>query len=172
MKMTSAFFDRPAVQRSVDRATRGAISKSLAFVRTRQRSLIRKKKKVSSPGQPPSSHSSDPVASIRNILFAYDARTKSGIVGMVQLNGRRSMVDSGKELPELLEFGGTMRIFEASYDGRYWFSPSPRARRKLTAKHTRRRTAVMRPRPSAGPALKIESDAGNILSPWANVVRG
>lgn len=171
------FFDRPVVERAVDKATHRALSRSLAFVRKSQKSSIRRRKKPSEPGKPPSAHSRDPVASVKNILFAYDRRSKYGIVGMVNLNGRRSMVQSSKELPELLEFGGPMTITEiqSSWSGSWW-APSPRALKTIARKYPgvnkRKRNARMRPRPSAGPALEREAAAGNILSPWANVVSG
>ena len=170
MDWKDAFFDRKVVMNAIARETRRAISRSLAFVRTRQRSMLRRRKRVSDPGKPPSVHSRDPVATIKNILFAYDERTKSGVVGMVQVNGRRARIDSGQELPNLLEFGGRMEIYEQSFDGVNWYSPPPRRRRKLQNVKTRKRSARLRPRPSANPALQAEIEAGNILSPWANVV--
>jgi hypothetical protein len=176
MEMRNAFFDRKKVQDAFDKATRRAIVKSLAFVRRRQRSSIRRRKRISRPGEPPSAHSSDRVATVKNILFAYDQRTQSGVVGMVNLNGRRSNVNSNQELPDLLESGGPMRIPVMSYDGRTWFAPAPRRAKRIKRDRPwvkqRKRTARMRPRPSAGPALQHETEAGNILSPWADVVSG
>ncbi|MCD0460066.1 hypothetical protein [Roseiconus lacunae] len=175
-ELKNAFFDRQKVIGAVDRAARKAMSRSLAFVRRSQRSSIRRRKKVSEPGKPPSSHSSDPVASIKNILFAYDQQTKSGIVGMVKIHGRRTKVASQKELPQLLEEGGDLEITEVSFDGEQWYAPSPRRirniRRNSSNAQWRKRRARIRPRPSAGPALEREAEAGNIISPWANVVTG
>lgn len=51
------FFDRKAVLAAVDKATLRVLSKFGAFVRRRAKSSIRKRKKASPPGQPPSSHS-------------------------------------------------------------------------------------------------------------------
>lgn len=173
MDMKNAFFDKKAVVNSVDKATRTAISKSLAFVRRRQRSIIRRRKRPSRPGQPPSAHSRDQVATVKNILFAYDQRTKSGVVGMVKINGRQSAVSSGMELPGLLEAGGTVSILETSWNGVDWSQPSPRQMKRIDPRQrTRKRSVRIAKRPSAGPALQMEADAGNILSPWANVVTG
>ncbi len=174
-EMKNFFFDRKRVKDAMDKATRRALVRSLAFVRKVQRNSIRRSNKISEPGKPPRSHSNNPVASIKNILFAYDEQTKSGIVGMVKINGRRAKVNSNQELPDLLEFGGPMRIEEVRFDGQAWRSPSPRRIRKLQRDYPniryRRRQARMRARPSAGPALQKTNDAGMILSPWANVVK-
>lgn len=173
-EMKNFFFDRKRVKDAMDKATRVALVRSLAFVRKVQRNSIRRNKKISEPGKPPRSHSTRPVESVKNILFAYDEQTKSGIVGMVKINGRRAKVNSNQELPDLLEFGGPMRIEEVSWDAITWRSPSPRRIRKLRKDYPnvqyRRRAARMRARPSAGPALERANAAGMILSPWANVV--
>ena len=50
------FFDRDAVLKATDKAQRMALSKFGAFVRTRARSSIRKRKGVAPAGSPPSSH--------------------------------------------------------------------------------------------------------------------
>ena len=52
-----------------------------------------------------------------------------------------------------------------------WFLPSPRQARRIAPDQKRRKRSVrIAARPSAGPALVAEAAAGNILSPWANVV--
>lgn len=91
------FFDRAAVRDAVDRGTRRALSKFGAFVRTRSRSSIRKRKKVSEVGKPPSSHRGD---LRRLIYFAFDPARKSVVIGPTPF---------GKgEAPELLEYGGVV----------------------------------------------------------------
>ena len=61
------FFDRQRVM-SGDRATRKVFSKFGAFVRQTARSSIRKRKSISEPGQPPSSHTG---LLKRNIFFVF-----------------------------------------------------------------------------------------------------
>jgi hypothetical protein len=93
------FFDTAKVIKAVDKATRIVLSKFGAFVRTRSRSSIRKRKAVSTPGSPPSSH----VGLLRRfIFFSFDPETKSVVIGPAKLN---SVVDSAA-LPAL-EYGGT-----------------------------------------------------------------
>lgn len=168
-EMKKAFFDRQKINDAIDRETRKALSKSLAFVRRRMRSGLRRRKRASKPGQAPSVHATSPVATLKAILFAYDARTKSGIVGPIKLNGQRSLSTSSQALPGLLELGGQVTIPEESWDGTNWIQQR-RGRRVSSRKRTRKRRVRIAPRPNAEPSLRAEADAGNILSPWANVV--
>lgn len=93
---TKSFFDRAAVADAVDKGTKRALSKFGAFVRTRARSSIRKRKKVSEPGKPPSSHR----GTLKKLLFfAFDPVAKSVVVGPVPF--------SKAEAPPLLEYGGS-----------------------------------------------------------------
>ena len=90
------FFDRAAVQKSVDKATRKVFSKFGAFVRQRARTSIRKRKGTSPPGGPPYSH----VGLLRRfIFFAYDAQKKSVVIGP-------TLTREGSTAPRLLEHGG------------------------------------------------------------------
>lgn len=93
------FFDRQAVIRAADRGTRRALSRFGAFVRTSARHSIRKRKAVSEPGQPPSSH----VGLLRKLIyFGYDAARRSVVIGPTPLHGTA-------EVPPLLEYGGKAR---------------------------------------------------------------
>lgn len=99
MRIKSVFFDRPKVIKAVDRAKRQALSKGGAFIRQAARTSIRPRKGTSKPGNPPFSHE----GSLRRlILFGYDERTDSVVVGPV---GFRSST-----APNVLEFGGTTTI--------------------------------------------------------------
>lgn len=177
-KMVNAFFDRPAVQNAIDKETRRAISKSLAYVRTRQRSLLRRRKKPSAPGSPPSVHSRDPVATLKKILFAYNAATKSGVVGPIKLNQRQRLRAGGvATVSQLMEFGGRVLIEEQASEyalrkrGAAAWRRRDMRRSKRRGMVYRRRRANYPARPSARPALEMETQAGNVLSPWANVVQ-
>jgi hypothetical protein len=93
----AGFFDRPAVQSATDRATNRNLSRFGAFVRTRSRSSIRKRKGISEPGQPPSSH----VGTLKKfIFFSFESTTKSVVIGPTR-------TAEGGEAPALLEHGGT-----------------------------------------------------------------
>ena len=96
-----SFFDRKAVQQSVDHAGRKVLSKFGAFVRTRSRRSIRKRKASSQPGQPPSSHT----GLLRKfIFFGYDAQAQSVVIGPAKLNHKPGAA------PSVLEHGGTAVI--------------------------------------------------------------
>ena len=93
------FFDRSAVTRAVDRGTRKVLSRFGAFVRTGARHSIRKRKAISEPGSPPSSH----VGLLRKLIyFGYDPAKRSVVVGPTPLRGTA-------EAPPLLEYGGRAR---------------------------------------------------------------
>jgi hypothetical protein len=91
------FFDSAKVIKALDAATRRNLSKVGAFLRTRERSLIRKRKASAPAGSPPSSHAGD---LRRLIFFGYDLATKTVVVGPAPF--RKG------EAPRLLEFGGTV----------------------------------------------------------------
>jgi hypothetical protein len=121
------FFDTAKVIKAVDKATRVVLSKFGSFVRTRARSSIRKRKAISTPGSPPSSH----VGLLRRfIFFSFDPETKSVVIGPARINGTvdpRSL--------EALEKGGVSTIEERGKG---------------------RRDVRIRARPFMGPAFEAE----------------
>jgi hypothetical protein len=142
------FFDRKLVQREVGKENAKALSKAGAFVRKRARSSMRRRKASSPPGQPPSAHSKDPVASLKNILFAYDPRNMSVVIGPVLLSGKHGSV------PALHEFGGVATV---------------RRRGKQVGQATARQVRYPA-RPFMGPALVAE--APKFPSLWVSSAGG
>jgi hypothetical protein len=125
------FFDRLKVTRAVDSGVRKVLSKFGAFVRTDSRHSIRKRKAVSQPGQPPSSH----VGLLRRLIyFGYDANRRSVVIGPTPLRGTA-------EAPPLLEYGGRARlksrkgkVVSATYRARPFMGPAfEREKAKLPA---------------------------------------
>ncbi|MBI1375806.1 MAG: hypothetical protein GC159_24110 [Phycisphaera sp.] len=98
-EITKLFFDRQAVAGKVDRTKRKVLSRFGAFVRRTARRSIRKRKKSSPPGSPPSSHTG---LLKRFIFFGYDPGKESVVIGPVQLTQK-----GRGEVPHLLEHGGT-----------------------------------------------------------------
>lgn len=145
-KSKAMFFDRKAVERIVGKKTAKALSKAGAFVRTRARSSLRRRKATSAAGTPPSVHSSDSVATLKNILFALNPNNLSVVVGPVKINRRSSV-------PALHEFGGSQRITERGGRGR-----------------SRVRQANYAPRPFMAPALAAEAPKFPAL--WGGTVGG
>ena len=91
------FFDRKTVERSADRATTRVLSRFGAYVRQAARQSIRTRKRASSPGEPPSSHTG---LLKRFIFFVYDRAKRSVIIGPTRLAGKVL------QAPEALEYGG------------------------------------------------------------------
>ncbi len=141
LDVTRLFFDRQGVRDRVDRATRRVFSKFGAYVRRTARSSIRRRKKASRPGSPPSSHTG---LLKKFIFFGYDPAPGSGsvVIGPVRLsqNGRG-------EAPALLEHGG----------------------RTTLKRHGKRVRARFRGRPFMGPAY--EQEAPKLSAMWHDSVR-
>ena len=96
IRMREMFFDREAVIEAVGRASAKTLSKAGAYIQRRAKSSIRKRKRVSKPGEPPSSH----VGTLRNrIYFSFDPPTRSVVVGPTPMG-------SVGIVPPTLEFGG------------------------------------------------------------------
>lgn len=133
------FFDTKAVRGSVDKATRRALSKFGAFVRKSSRSSIRIRKAVSRPGAPPSSHTG---LLKRLILFGYDPRKRSVVIGPVRFTRR-----AGGEAPSLLEYGG----------------------RGTVTRFDKKKRATWSPRPFMGPAM--EKEKSKLPAIWRDSVK-
>ena len=155
MKVQKALLDVSKIQHGVDKEKRRATIKGLAFVRKRARSSLRRRKKASEPGSPPSVHAKG--RGLKTILFEYDNRTGGGRVGPVKLDGTNRLVINEKTAASTQEFGGKVRLRQRQRKGRKRQPP---------------RTVRYKPRPFMGPALEKEVEEGNIASPWANVVGG
>jgi len=125
-EITRLFFDKKSVTSQVDRTTRRVLSRFGAFVRRTARSSIRKRKRISEPGQPPSSH----IGLLKKfIFFGYEPRKRSVVIGPVRLSQK-----GRGEAPALLEYGGSTTL----------------------VRRGRRRRARFRPRPFMGPAFEKE----------------
>lgn len=179
MRIKHMFFDRKAVIDAVDKAKPAVLSKSGAFIRTAAKSSIRKRKKPSPPGKPPSSHT----GLLRRIFFAWDPSTKTVVVGPVKTNqvffdGQSQPVTG--TVPGVLEHGGQIktmqvlskRMFTGKYGGErdYWVRADLRSRRRLAGRPMRIKTSRINARPYMGPALKQESP--KLPPQWANSVKG
>jgi hypothetical protein len=96
IRLREMFFDRQAVVEAVGRANAKVLSKAGAYIQRRAKSSIRKRKRVSKPGEPPSSH----VGTLRNLIyFSFDPPSRSVVVGPTPL-GAVGVV------PPVLEYGG------------------------------------------------------------------
>ena len=104
-KVLGSFFDRDVVIRAVSKAKRQALSKAGSWVRQAARSSMRRVGKKARknyhavPGKPPRRHQG---GLYRGIVFAYDARAESVVIGPLRFN-----MDGGN-VPNVLEFGGDL----------------------------------------------------------------
>ena len=108
------FFDRLAVINAMDKKTRTVLRHAGGLTRKIARNSMRRRKASSPAGQPPSAHSKDKVATLKNILYAYDGRW-SVIVGPVGLNQKNEVPGVGLQpgvVPATQEFGGTIGHLE------------------------------------------------------------
>jgi hypothetical protein len=174
------FFDRAAVQKAVSRGNLRALAKAGAFLRTRARTSLRRRKKPSAPGQPPSVHSRDSFVTLKNILFGLEPQRQAVLIGPVGLGraGRSTAVVPDSTVPNVLEFGGQVSVLEEqlTYTDHgakvtRWIQANPRLRRVRNRDLPQRRRRVrIAPRPFMGPAL--EAEAAHIPEAWAGTVKG
>lgn len=111
------FFDREAVTTAVGKKQAGALARYSGYLRRVAQTSMRYRKGISPAGQPPSAHKSKRLAALKKkgraknngallrelILFAYDAATKSSVVGPLGFKTR-----GGRPVPELHEHGGSV----------------------------------------------------------------
>lgn len=137
------FFDRAKVIGAVGKASIRVLSRFGAFVRTRARSSIRKRKKISLPGQAPSSH----VGTLKDLIFfSYDQGHRSVVIGPT-LSNRPSGATA------TLEYGGDAEIQERLFKTK-----------KPVAKKVR-----IKARPYMHPAFQAELPG--LPAMWENSVR-
>jgi len=137
------FFDSKKVIDATTRAERKVLSRFGAYVRRSARSSIRKRKRASAPGQPPSSHTG---LLKRFIFFAYDPGRKSVVIGPARLNQKVG------NAPHALEHGGRSRV-----------TAGRRRRRRVT------RTVTIGARPFMGPAFDKEKP--KLPAMWRDSIR-
>lgn len=111
------FFGRERIMKSVDKAKRDNLSKWGAFTRKGAIWSLRRRKKASPPGQPPSIHYKGSGGSdngLKAIFFSYEEARSSVVVGPVRFNRK-----SNPTVPELMEHGGVSRPGPGKQPGRY-----------------------------------------------------
>lgn len=162
------FFDRRIIDNQLMRREKFKLWRIGSFLRTRARSMLRRRKKVSKPGQSPSVRApSGSFATLKNILYYYDPERRSVIVGPRFLNGTAPKGSNAVSVPQLLEFGGVQEIEEyISPDDGEWSLGVTKGRRR--AFETRKRKARYEPRPFMGPALDAEIEAGTLVGLYVN----
>jgi len=137
-EMKKLFFTSPAVKRALDKRTYHAFLRFGQYVRKVARHSIVSASGPSKPGTPPHSH----VGLLKRMIFyAFALWSRSVVIGPTLVSGRnQGMRAYGTvSVPEVLEYGGTVRMTKDS------------ARRAHLPRGTR---ADFRPRPFMGPAFE------------------
>ncbi len=168
------FFDQRSIENRIHKREHRAMSKIGAHIRRSARSSMRRRKAVSAPGSPPSAHSTDNVASLKNILFAYEPENHGVVVGPVRLNqvnlseGRKSVT-----VPAIHEFGGTIYIQEERWktkDGNAKWWRRDLRRNASANKEYRSRAATYPARPFMHPALVRERSSNKLIDAWREIL--
>lgn len=168
---TSAFFDKDPIVDAMEATERKNLSRIGAFIRRTAKGLIRtdksKSKKPSRPGRPIKSRTG---LYKDNIFFSYDKKEHSVVVGPRVLNGKKV---SGKTVPELHEYGGTIQVRnyllpvkqDAGRDEKGRFLKAKVTYEKYTGRLKYER------RPTMELAFEKELAKGKILGIWKDSVR-
>ncbi len=166
------FLDRSQIQKRIGIAQARALGRQGSYVRTRARTdVLKRRKSISAPGQPPNTHSPGS-RSLKSILYFYDPRSQSVVIGPVKFNQVNQSTRGRISIPQLHEFGGTVGIREVEVRPGVWFRMDLRRRRANSGKRKRVRNAKYPARPFMSVALDREIKAGTIADSWRNVVRG
>ena len=146
------FFDRKPVMSAVDKTTRQVLSRFGAYVRTRARSSIRRRKSISKPDQAPTSQTGVLKA---GIVFGYDKRAQTVVIGPMPLNQKRA--GTGWKTLQALEEGGYSTLAEG-----------PWSRRRGARTRRRTRQIYVEARPFMQPAFDKEKK--NLPDMWQNSI--
>ena len=177
MKLKHARINPTRLARAIERAKPSVTRRQAGLLRKTAAFSIKSRKKPSTPGQPPHSHA----GTLRRLLwYDYDpSGDGAAVVGPAKSNQVFFGVD-GKPVrgtvPNVLEFGGEIRILEVQTSGPpgtsapwHWRRADLRSKRRLAGKPKRLRKVKIAARPYMEPAL----DKSKRLLPgfWAGAVR-
>lgn len=122
------FFDRPAVEKRVDRRDRRVLAKTGGLGRRIVQRSMRKagkspRTRVSRPGQPPRYHTK----TLRQlILFGSDGNAKSVVIGPKLIRtGNTGKLSGASTVPQLLEQGGRQVVKQQKRRKTYTYLPRP-----------------------------------------------
>ena len=159
------FFDRKKVIEAISAENHKRLSKAGAFIRQRARTdILRRRKRPSRPGQPPTVHSRDSFLNLRNILFFLSKDWETVVIGPRAIPSRALKNSNRRTVPELMEKGGWVKTrFKMRgkvYVPHYWsiYDSLP--------EHEQIDIARYQARPFMGPALDKEIKAGTIGNLW------
>ena len=162
------FVDRADVQAALEKSGMRLLGRLGAFIRRRAQTSMRKRKKPSPPGKPPSVHSGQ----LRRFIF-FGAEVAGGVPTLVvgpTLFGRRQ----SPVTPELHEAGGTRHLPARTATFKQTPGRDGRGRYKAAGVRTVRLPAegVSYPaRPTMGPARDAETSGGKLAAQLKDYIR-
>jgi hypothetical protein len=169
MRVKSWSFNDERVLKAVARAREWKMAQAGAFIRQASKTSIRKRKKISEPGHPPSSHE----GTLRQrIVFGYDKHADSVVIGPTPTNQIFFNHDCRPvtgTVPSVLEYGGSITIWEVFKYGE-WSRADLRSHRNLAGYKMRYRKVRISARPFMRPAF--EEEMPKLEKLWANSVGG
>lgn len=116
VRVDKLFFDRAKVIKMIGIRNAKAMSRAGAFIRRRSQSLLRRRKRASRPGEPPSVHApaGEKFKTLKNIHFEYDKYYERLVVGphKISTKSNQDVIAAGKTVPQILEFGGSVTVRE------------------------------------------------------------
>ena len=145
MTKTRIEFKLGELTSAIDRARRKNLMRQGAFIRRSAKSLIRKRKRTSNPGEPPSSHTG---LLRRFIFFNYDVSKQTVVIGPMKLNRPTRRVRPADTVPNVLEFGGKVTV---------------------VGRNRRRKTIKVTERPFMVPAFK--KGLADVARVWKDSIR-
>ena len=99
------------VYRAEKWGTKRALNKAGAFVRRRAMSnYLRRRARVSKPGQGPSVHTKHPYATLKNIRFALNSKETEVTIGPLKLDRLSHVKPVSTTVPGVLELGGQVVV--------------------------------------------------------------
>lgn len=163
------FVDTQAVLKAAERGKRKALGHFGGFVRKAAQYSIRRRKAISQPGQPPSSHTG---VLKRFLFYAYDGRYDSVLIGPMLTNQKFAQRGvSGLQrgtVPAALEYGGEVGIWEEELTPGHWFRVDLRTRWRANGRRKRLRWAKIARRPYMQPAF--EAGKAKLPAVWADCI--
>lgn len=170
MTMESVRLHLDRVNKIEQKGRKRALMKAGAFVRRRARTrILRRRKRSSAPGQPPSIHARSKTESLKAIFFRFEPSTSSVVVGPVKLNGRQETTTGSQTLPSVLEFGGDIVLTQRRIGSGDWSTITSNAK-KLPGEQRRKRRVRIKKRPFMSLALQREVESGTIPPVYRNVI--
>ncbi len=171
-KMADYFFDRAIVDQRLAKQEARAMSRIGAFIRTSAKQSIRRRKSVSQPGSPPSAHSSDKIATLKNIPLCVRSAKAFGCCRTSETEPSQSRLDQlwNITVPRLMEAGGVVVIKEERWkptrEKEYPWRRRDLRRKGSENKEYRQRRAIYKARPFMAPALERERRNGKLINAW------